>query len=88
MPAIKSQRHCVNYCSGLKVLIAQSCLTLFLTPWTVAHQAPLSMGFSREEYRSGLPFSSPGDLSDPGIEPVSTALAGVFFTTEPPEKSL
>ena len=41
---------------------------LFATPWTVAYQAPLSMGFSREEYWSGLPFPSPGDLSDPGIE--------------------
>ena len=41
---------------------------LFVTPWTVAHQAPLLMGFSRQEYRSGLPFPSPGDLPDPGIE--------------------
>ena len=52
--------------------------------WTVAHQAPLSMGFSRQEYWSGLPFSSPGDLPDPGIEPatlMSPALAGGFFTT-------
>ena len=43
---------------------------LFATPWTLAHQAPPSMGFSRQEYWSGLPFSSPGDLPDPGIEPV------------------
>ena len=57
---------------------------LFATPWTVAHQAPLSMGFSRQEYRSGLLFLSPGDLPDPGIEPMSPALAGGFFTTEPP----
>ena len=52
--------------------------------WTIAHQAPLSMGFSRQEYWSGLSFSSPGDLPDPGIEPSSTmspALAGGFFTT-------
>ena len=42
---------------------------LFVTPWTVAYQAPLSMGFSRQEYWSGLPFPSPGDLPDPGIEP-------------------
>ena len=57
---------------------------LFVTPWTVAHQAPLSMGFSREEYWSGLPCPPPGDLTDPGIEPVSSmfpALAGSFFTT-------
>ena len=53
------------------------------TPWTVAHQAPLSMGFSRQEYRNGLPFPSPGNPPDPGIKPVSPALAGGFFTTEP-----
>ena len=46
---------------------------LFATPWTVAHQAPRSMGFSRHEYWSGLPFPSPGDLPDPGIEPGSPA---------------
>ena len=48
-----------------------------------AHQAPLFMGFPRQEYWSGLPFPSPGDLPDPGIEPTSPNLAGVFFTTEP-----
>ena len=53
---------------------------LFVTPWTVAHQAPLSMGFSRQEYWSGLPFPSSGDLLDPGMEPTSPALAGGFFT--------
>ena len=47
---------------------------LFATPWTVAYQAPLSMGFSRQEHWSGLPFPSPGDLPDPGIEPGSPAL--------------
>ena len=46
----------------------------FATPWTLAHQAPLSMGFPRQEYWSGLLFPSPGDLSDPGIEPASCAL--------------
>ena len=51
-------------------------------------QAPLSMGFPRQEYWSGLQFPSPGDLSDPGIEPVSPALAGGFFTTESPGKPL
>ena len=50
---------------------------LFVTPWTVAHQAPLSMGFSRQEYWSGVPFPSPGDLPDPGIEPVSLALQAI-----------
>ena len=47
---------------------------LFETPWTVVYQAPRSMGFSRQEYWSGLPFPSPGDLPDPGIEPKSPAL--------------
>ena len=54
------------------------------TAWTGASQAPLSMGFSRQEYWSGLPFSSPGDLPDPGLEPASSVLASEFFTTEPP----
>ena len=53
--------------------VAQLCPTL-ITPWTVAYQAALSMGFSRQEYWSGLPFPSPGDFSDPGIEPGSPAL--------------
>ena len=51
-----------------------SCVQLFVNPWTVAHQAPLSMGFSRQEYWSGLPFPPPGDLPDQGIKLVSTAL--------------
>ena len=62
---------------------------LFATTWIVARQAPLSIRFSRQEYWSGLPFPSPGDLPDPGIEPVSLASpawAGVFFTSEPPGK--
>ena len=53
-----------------------SCIQLFATPWTVAHQAPLSMDFSRQEYWSGLPFPSLEDLPIPGIEPISPALAG------------
>ena len=52
---------------------------LFVTPWTVALQAPLSMEFSRQEDWSGLPFPPPGDLSNPGIEPASSALTGRFF---------
>ena len=56
------------------------------TPWTVACQAPLSMGLSRQEYWSGLPFPSPGDLADPGIEPLSPPLAGIFFITKLPGK--
>ena len=59
---------------------------LFVTPWTVAHQAPPSMGFSRQEYWSGLPFPSPGDLPDPGIEPRSPALQADALTSEPPGK--
>ena len=58
------------------------------TPWTIARQAPLSMEFSRQEFWSGLPFPSPGDLPDPGIEPVSPTLAGGLFITEPPTLGL
>ena len=61
-------------------LVAKSCLTLAIQ-WTVAYQAPLSMGFSRQEYWSGLPYPSPGDLPNPGIEPGSPALQADFFTT-------
>ena len=59
---------------------------LFVTPWTVAYQSSLSMGFSRQEYWSGLPFPSPGDLPDPGIEPRSPALDADALTSEPPGK--
>ena len=52
-----------------------------VTPWTVARQDPLSVGFSRQEYWSGLPFPPPGHLPHPGIKPTSPALAGGFFTT-------
>ena len=55
-------------------------------PWTVAHQAPLAMEFSRQEYWSRLTFPPPGDLPDPGIEPASPVLTGRFFTTVPPGK--
>ena len=62
----------------------------FATPWTVAYQAPLSMELSRQEYWRGLPFPSPEDLPDQGIEPGSPAhvscITGRFFNTEPPEK--
>ena len=57
---------------------------LFVAPWTIAHLAPLSMGFPRQKYWSGLPFPSPRDLHDLGIEPMPPALAGRFFTNEPP----
>ena len=58
------------------------------TPWIVTQQAPLSMGFSRPEYWSGSPFPPPGDLPDPGMEPMSPSLAGGLFTTEPPGTAL
>ena len=80
----------INTC--ISVLLAQSllsCVRLFVTPWTVAQQDPLSMGFPRQEYWSGLPFPSPGDPSDPGIESKSLeapALADGFSTTVPSRK--
>ena len=61
---------------------------LFVTPWTVAYQAPPSMGFSRQECWSGLPFPSPGDLPDPGIEPGSSALQADALLSEPPGKNV
>ena len=66
-----------------------SCVQLFATPWTLAHQFPLSMGFSRQEYWNGLPFPSPGDLPNIELETrslESPALSGGFFTTVPPGK--
>ena len=76
---------------GLMCVHAQSLshIWLFSSLWTIARQAPLSMGLSRQEYWSGLPFSPPGDLLDPGIKPLSSAspeLAGQLFTIEPPGK--
>ena len=78
------------YISYLEIIRAVlSCFShvqLFETPWTVAHQAPLSMGFSRQEHWSGLPFHTPGYLTEPGVELtslVSPALADGFFTTSP-----
>ena len=72
----------VNQCC----LVTKSCPTL-CNPRAVARLTPLSMGFPRQEYWSGLPFPSLGDLPDPGMEPMSLALAGIFFITEPPRKS-
>ena len=63
-----------------------SCVWLFVTPWTVAHESPLSMGFSRQEYWSGLPCPPPGDLPDPGIEPRSPALQADSLSSELPGK--
>ena len=63
-----------------------SCVRLFATPWTIAHQAPLSMGFSWQEYSSGLPFPSPRNLPDPGIKPGSSSLQVDSLPSEPPGK--
>ena len=76
-------------CLRVCMLSCFSCVQLFSTPWSVACQVPLSMGFSRQEHWSGLPCPPLGDLLDPGTEPVSLlspTLAGRFFTTEPPGK--
>ena len=79
---IRIQKYC-DILSKISTLSHFSHAQLFATAWTVAHQVPLSMGFSRQEYWSGLPCPSPGDLPDPGIKPTSLmfpALAGRFFT--------
>ena len=78
------------------LLLCENCIVcqllghvwLFVTPWTGTPQAPLSMGFPRQEYWSGLPFPSPEDLPNPEIEPKFPALAGRFFTAEPPGKPI
>ena len=71
----------------LKVKVKSlSRVRLFATPWTVAYQAPPSMGFSRQEHWSGLPFPSPGDLPDPGMEPGSPVFQADALTSEPPGK--
>ena len=80
--ANSQQADCVTTC-------VLSPVRLFGTPWTVVYQDPLSVGFSRQEYQSVLPFPSPGELPDPEIEPTSLAspaLAGGFFTAEPSGK--
>ena len=78
----------ISFHSLLPVCVL-SCVRLFAISWTVAPQVPLSMEFSRQEYWIGLPFPTPGDLSDPGIKSaplMSPALAGGFFSTAPPGK--
>ena len=75
------------YCNEKLLLFSCSVMSNSLaTPWTVACQAPLSMEFSRKQYFSGLPFPSPGDLPDPGIEPGSPALQADSLPSEPPGK--
>ena len=80
---------CYAVCVCVCVCVSRS--VVFETPWAVAHQASLSMGFSRQEYWSGLSCLPPGNLPDPGVEPtflMSPALAGRFFTTELPGRPL
>ena len=82
-PSCKHSR--TNHFGAIPVCML-SHLQLFTTPWTIAHQAALSLKFSRQEYWSGLPFPTPRDLPDPGIKPTSPtspALAVISFTTEP-----
>ena len=76
----------INTLTCVCMLSYFSHVQFFATPLTAACPAPLSMEFSRQEYWNGLPFPIPGDLLDLGIEPTSPALAGGFFTTEPPGK--
>ena len=71
---------------SLTVMKSLGRVWLFATPWTLSYQPPPSMGFSRQEYWSGLPFPSPGDLPDPGIEPASPALQADALPSEPPWK--
>ena len=75
----------MNYCNYIQACVLHRVL-LFATVWTVVRQAPLSMGFSRQECWNVLPFPLPGDIPDPGIKSTSLALAGRFFTIEPPGK--
>ena len=74
------QNTCVNF--------SLSSVLVFATLWTVAHQAPLCMGFPKQEYWSGLPFPPPGDLPNPETEATSLTLAGRFFTIEPTGKPM
>ena len=77
---------CYSLCMCSCILSHFSHCWLFATPWTVAHQAPLAVGFCRQEYWSGLPCPPPGDLPDPGIESTSPALQEDSLPTEPPGK--
>ena len=82
----KKEKYISSDIIGMNVCAMLSCFSfvwLFVTPWTIAHQAPLFMEFSRQVTWSGLPFPSPGHLPDQGIEPILHALSGIFFTNEP-----
>ena len=75
-----TKKHTKRYSKLLVIVYMLSHVRLFVAPWAVARQAPLSVEFSRQEYWSGLPFPTPGDLSNLGMEPISPALASGFFT--------
>ena len=80
---LRNTFQCLLYYKVISCAVHGCChVRLFVIPWTEVRQAPLSMGFSRQEYWSRLSFPSPGDLPDPGIEPVPPTLAGEFFITE------
>ena len=81
---LTSQKEGVCVCVCVCVCYLLSHVWLFVTPWTITRQDPLSMGFSRQEYWSRLPFPSPGDLPDPGIKPGSPALQANSLPSEPP----
>ena len=82
----RAGRSAVSWVNARVKVKPLSRVPLFETPWTVAHQAPQSMEFSRQEHWSGLPFPSPGDLPDPGIEPGSPTLRAEALPSEPPGK--
>ena len=83
-PPARMMRWCCSmFKTGPITRVINSLYRPFATAWTIAHQAPMSVGFLRQEYRSGLPFPSPEELPNPGIKPASPTLACGFFTTEP-----
>ena len=84
LPSVILIMHTLCVCVGGRIV---SHALLFVTPWTVDSRGPLSMLFSRQKYWSGLPFTPPEDLLNPGIDPLSPALTGRFFTTGPPGKT-
>ena len=79
----KPMFQCIRSFKGVSEVKSLSRVRLFVTPWTVAHQASLSMEFSRHEYWSGVPLPSPGDLTDSGIEPRSPALQADALSSKP-----
>ena len=81
MDTFYDHQNYVSLCVHVSAVLSH--VRLFVTPWTVACQAPLSMGFSRKEYWSGLPSPSPGDLPEPWVKSTSPALVSRFFTTAP-----